>query len=422
MENLLARAMGRKASPASQLEGQTALDLDLGMGDRHYLDWNATAPLRPEARAAMRAALDLVGNPSSVHQEGRQARQRVEQARAEVAVLLGAEARNVVFTSGGTEANMLALTPALQVGADRRPRDRLLASAIEHSSVRGGGRFPAAGITEIRVTAAGVVDLAHLQAELDAASERGERVLVAVMAANNETGVIQPVRAVADRVHAAAGLLHVDAVQACGRIAIDINALGADLLTVSAHKIGGPQGVGALVRRDQALYFPDPLIKGGGQERGLRAGTENVVGIVGFGAAAAAVRERLDREAAGMSGLRDRIESGLRAIAPDTVIFGAEAARVPNTVLLAVPGMRAETALIALDLAGIAASAGAACSSGKVAPSHVLTAMGVPPALAAGAIRISFGHLTAEREVECFLQAWRKCVASLGKDRQGIAA
>jgi cysteine desulfurase len=392
------------------------------MAERHYLDWNATAPLRPSARAAMLAAFDVVGNPSSVHREGRLSRGLMEQARAQVAALAGADPRNVLFTSGGTESNMLALTPALQVGDDRRPRDRLLVSAIEHVSVLAGGRFPVAAIGKVRVTGDGVVDLEHLQAELDVAVGRGERVLVSIMLANNETGVIQPVRDVAERVHAAGGILHVDAVHGYGKIPCDINELEADLLSVSAHKIGGPQGVGALVRRDQALHFLEPLLKGGGQERGMRAGTEDVAGIAGLGAAAAAAAREFGTEAERLPALRARIEAGLRAIAPDTVVFGAAAARVPNTVLYAVPGIRAETALIALDLEGIAASSGAACSSGKVAPSHVLAAMGAPQALAAGAIRISFGHLTGEREVECFLLAWRKCVASLGKDRQGIAA
>jgi cysteine desulfurase len=391
------------------------------MSERAYLDWNATAPLRAEARAAMLAAMETLGNPSSVHREGRSARQMVEVAREQVAALVGAEPGNVVFTSGGTEANMLALTP-LPVSGEGVLGGRLLVSAIEHASVRAGGRFAAHAIRPIRVCGDGTLDLHHLAEELSAERMRGGRALVSVMAANNETGAIQPVSAAADLVHAAGGLLHVDAVQAAGRIAIDINEMQADLLTISAHKVGGPQGVGALIRRDESLPFPEPQIKGGGQERGSRAGTENVAGIAGFGAAAAAVGQRLEAERAHMSALRDRLETGLRGISPDAVIFGGAAERVPNTTLFAVPGVKAETALIALDLDGVAVSSGAACSSGKVAPSHVLAAMGVDPALAAGAIRVSGGYATRESDITRFLQAWRKCVAALGKGRREIAA
>ena len=245
------------------------------MPTQAYLDWNATAKLRPEAQAAVTAALDVTGNPSSVHAAGRAARRLVEEAREQVAALVGADPRDVVFTSGGTEANMLALSPALG--------DVLLVSAIEHPSVRSGGRFAAA--EDIPVTAAGVVDLAALERLLAGRS----RPLVSLMLANNETGVIQPVAEAAALVHAAGGLLHVDAVQGPGRIACDFKALGADLMTLSSHKIGGPQGVGALIKRDGLPL--DPQIKGGGQERGARAGTENVAGIAGFGAAAEAVRQ-----------------------------------------------------------------------------------------------------------------------------------
>lgn len=390
------------------------------MSERAYLDWNATAPLRAEARAAILVAMETLGNPSSVHREGRGARRMMEFAREQVAALVGAEPRNVVFTSGGTEASMLALTPSAP-SADA-PIERLMVSTIEHASVRAGGRFAANAITPIRVFGNGAVDLDHLAEELSAERARGGRALVSLMAANNETGVIQPVRAVAEIVHAAGSLLHVDAVQAAGRIAIDINEMQADLLTVSAHKIGGPQGVGALIRRDESLSFPEPLIKGGGQERGSRAGTENVAGIAGFGAAAAAAGQRLEAERAHMAALRDRLEAGLLGISPDAVIFSRAAERVPNTTLFAVPGVKAETALIALDLDGVAVSSGAACSSGKVAPSHVLAAMGVDAALAAGAIRVSVGYATHESDIARFLQAWRKCIAALGKGRREIAA
>jgi cysteine desulfurase len=392
------------------------------MSERIYLDWNATAPLRPSARAAMVAALEATGNASSVHREGRTARRLVEDARAQVAALIGAAPRNAVFTSGGTEANMLALTPALQPGADSAVRDRLFVSAVEHPSVLAGGRFAKADMEIVPVTGDGVVDLDALRRQLAQAAVRGtKRPLVSIMAANNETGVVQPVNAVAELAHAAGGLLHVDAVQAVGRMAFDINEMGADLVSISAHKIGGPQGIGALIRRDERLHLADPLIKGGGQERGLRAGTENVAAIAGFGAAAAETAAGRSVESERVSRLRDRLEAKLRALAAETVIFGAAAERVPNTVLLAVPGVKAETALIALDLDGVAVSSGSACSSGKVAASHVLAAMGVAPELARGAIRLSLGYSSTEADVEGFLQAWRKRLEPLAKAR-GIAA
>jgi cysteine desulfurase len=258
-----------------------------------YLDWNATGKLRPQARAAVVAALEVTGNPSSVHSAGRVARRLVEEAREKVAGMVCATAREVVFTASGTEANTLALAPALG--------EVLLVSAIEHPSVRSGGRFSA--VEEIPVTADGVVDLGALEHRLAGRS----RPLVSIVLANNETGVIQPIAAAAALVHAAGGLLHVDAVQGPGRISCDFNALGADLLTLSAHKIGGPQGVGALIRRE-GLAVP-ALTKGGGQERGMRAGTENVAGIAGFGAAAESVRLALAEEAPRMAALRERLEA-----------------------------------------------------------------------------------------------------------------
>jgi cysteine desulfurase len=387
------------------------------MVDRSYFDWNATAPLRAEAAAALADALAVAGNPSSVHAEGRAARRLVERAREQVAALVGAEPGNVFFTSGGTEANMLALTPAIEAAQDKRPRERLLLSAIEHSSVRTGGRFPAAMVEDVPVKPDGRIDLDALGAAL----ARTARPLVSLMLANNETGVVQPVAEAAAITHAAGGLIHVDAVQGPGRIPCDIAALGADLLTISAHKLGGPKGVGALVRRADAIHFPEPLIRGGGQERGLRAGTENVAGIIAFGAAANAAREQLPAEAPRMRTLREALEAGLTAITPDAVIFGEAAQRLPNTTLFAVEGMKAETAVIAFDLEGIAVSSGAACSSGKVQPSHVLAAMGVSPALLRGAIRVSLGWTTTAADVERFLAAWRKLAKALSKGH-GIAA
>jgi cysteine desulfurase len=381
------------------------------MTERIYLDWNATAPLRSEARAAALAALEANGNPSSVHREGRAARRLVEQAREQVAALVGAEPRNVVFTSGGTEANMLALVPTAA-------RERLLTSAIEHPSVLAGGRFPAGNVERLPVTGDGQIDLAALERRMAAL---GGRALVSITAANNESGVVQPVSQAARLVHSAGSLLHVDAVQAAGRIACDISAMGADLVTLSAHKIGGPKGVGALIART-GLDALNPLITGGGQERGARAGTENVAGIAGFGAAAAAARASLAAEAARMAALRERLETGLKAATPEVLVFGVEAERLPNTTLFAGPGMKAETAVIAFDLEGVAVSAGAACSSGKIQPSHVLAAMGVPPQLARAAVRVSLGPTTTESDVDRFIAAWIKVSGALLKQSQGIAA
>jgi cysteine desulfurase len=388
---------------------------------RSYLDWNATAPLRPEARAAMMIALESVGNPSSVHAEGRQARRLVENAREQVAALVGALPKNVVFTSGGTEANMLALTPAIDVDGDRSPRQRLLVSAIEHASVRSGGRFAAADLEEIPVTPHGDVEIVGLTVRLQQLAADGVgRLLVSVQAANNETGVIQRVPEIARLVHECNGLLHVDAVQAPGRIPCDFKAFGCDLLSLSGHKIGAPQGTGALIMREGIHVAP--LITGGGQERGYRAGTENVAAIAGFGAAATVLMQEGDTHTDRMRSLRARLETGLQTIAPETVIFGAARERLPNTSLFAIPGVKAETALIALDLDGVAVSSGSACSSGKVAPSHVLAAMGISPELARGAIRISIGHTTTETEIEMFLSTWAKFVANLYKARSNIAA
>ncbi len=391
------------------------------MSERAYFDWNATAPLREEAKAAMVEALGRTGNASSVHAEGRAARALVETARAEVAALVGAGAKDVIFTSGATEANMLALTPALEVGAEKAPRDRLFVSAVEHPSVLSGGRFAPELLTELAVDATGVVDLATLEQLL----AETERPLVSVMLANNETGVIHPIADIAEIVHRAKGLLHVDAVQAPGRIACDMAELGADLMSLSAHKLGGPQGAGALIRQNAGfgdIHIADPLIRGGRQERSQRAGTENVAGIAGFGAAAAAARAGAQADARRMAALRDRLEAGLKAATPGIVIFGADAPRLPNTTLFAAPGLKAETALIAFDLNGIALSSGSACSSGKVAASHVLAAMGVEPDMARGALRLSLGPATTEGHVEQLLATWIMLAGSLVKEKRELAA
>lgn len=368
---------------------------------RVYLDWNATTPLRSEARAAILAAYDLIGNPSSVHAEGREARRLVEEARSALAGAVGAQPRNVVFTSAGTEANALALSPGLR-GRSGGPVERLLVSAVEHASVLAGGRFPGDKIGLIPVTRSGVVDLDRLKIQL----QDGPPAMVSIMAANNETGALQPVAEAASIVHAAGGLLHVDAIQALGKIPFNINTVGADLATFSAHKIGGPKGVGALVMAE-GIGGLEPVLRGGGQELNRRAGTENVAGIAGFGAAVKAALQALAKDVERMASLRDLLENGLRGIAGATV-FADDVARLPNTVLFTAPGLKAETAVIGFDLEGIAVSSGSACSSGRVQPSHVLSAMGYDPAVAQGAVRLSLGWSTEPEDINRALEAWRK--------------
>jgi cysteine desulfurase len=376
------------------------------MPDRVYLDWNATTPLRPESRQAMAAAWDFCGNPSSVHAEGRQARRLVEEARAAIANAVGALPRNVVFTSGGTEANALALTPGLRRRSGL-PVERLLVSAIEHASVLAGGRFPAEAIGTIGVTSAGLLDLDRLRAKL----KGGPPALVSVMLANNETGAVQPVAQAAEIVHAAGGLLHVDAIQALGKIPFDIKALNADLVTVSGHKIGGPKGVGAVALAEDVRGL-EPLLRGGGQELGHRAGTENVAGIAGFGAAVKAAMGTRESDAIRLESLRNRLERGLQETT-GAIVFSGDVPRLPNTTLFTVPGLKAETAVIGFDLEGIAVSSGSACSSGKVQPSHVLKAMGFGPEIAEGAVRLSLGWSSSSADVDRCLKAWRKLAGTL---------
>jgi cysteine desulfurase len=384
---------------------------------RSYLDHNATSALRPQAAEAVLRALSLPGNASSVHAEGRAARAAIEAAREQVAALVGAAAKNVVFTSGGTEASATVLSPALRRPGGANAR-LLLVGAAEHPCVLDGHRFPADAIERIPVDANGIVDLVWLEARLGRAEGP---VLVSIQAANNETGVLQPVAEAARVVRAAGGLLHSDAVQVAGKVPVNMAALGADVLTLSAHKLGGPKGVGAIVLASEGVEIADRLLRGGGQERGARAGTENVAAIAGFGAAASAAREAMTEEAARIRGLRDELEAELGRIAPDAVIFGAGVERLPNTVAFAVPGLRAETALIAFDLAGVAVSSGSACSSGKVKRSHVLQAMGVEPALAEGAIRVSLGWNSTKEDVFRFAKACESVLRSLYQRRANAA-
>jgi len=355
---------------------------------RTYLDWNATTPLRPEAAAAIASVLSHCGNPSSVHHWGRAARQAMEGARQSVGALLDVRPERIIFVSGGTEANHLAL---LGTG-----RDRVLVSAVEHDSVLRA----VPEVERIPVDHDGIVELDMLD-RLLAAGPRPA--LVSVMLANNETGVMQPVAEIARIARGHDALFHCDVAQAAGRIALDAAAIGADLVSLSAHKLGGPPGIGALVVAGGMELTP--LLRGGGQESGRRAGTENLLGIAGFAGAAGAAATQIavyDR----IRELRDSLEAGIAATAPDAVVLGAAVPRLPNTTAVAMPGLSAETQVIALDLDGVMVSAGAACSSGKVGPSHVLQAMGVGPDLVVSTIRVSLGWTSSEADVGHFLEAW----------------
>lgn len=373
------------------------------MNQRAYLDHNATAPLRTEVRDGVVGALALEGNPSSVHAEGRAARAAIEEARAKVAALAGARPEEVIFTSGGTEANAMVLAASQGEGqGQEQERAQRYFSAIEHPSVLSSALNHPETTTIIPVTNDGVADLDALAAMLEPHRSGGTRPFVSLMGANNETGALQPISDAAEIVHEAGGVLHSDAVQMAGRVKLDMRSLGADMMSLSAHKIGGPKGVGALVVAEGVEITP--LMTGGGQEGRRRPGTENVPGIVGFGIAAelaAAEQARM----ADVARLRDALEAGVRRLDAEAVIFSQGVPRLPNTSCIAVPGLKAETVVIALDLAGIAVSAGSACSSGKVEMSHVLAAMGAAPEIAQGAIRASLGFVTNDNDIQVFLGA-----------------
>ncbi|MSP51576.1 MAG: cysteine desulfurase [Alphaproteobacteria bacterium] len=373
-----------------------------------YLDYNATAPVRPEVVAVIAEALEYGGNPSSVHAAGRVARRAVEDARERIAALVGASPADVIFTSGGTEANNLALGG--NVGR------RLIVSAVEHGSVLGAAFLLDPHTEVVPVDSSGVIDLGALERAL-ATNDRPA--VVALMLANNETGAIQPVAEAASIAHRFDALLHCDAVQPFGKIPLAMPDLGADLLSLSAHKMGGPQGVGALVKRPSVAIKARAI--GGGQERGWRAGTENVAGIVGFARAAELALADLDRMAE-IGRLRDALEARLRAVTPRATVFGAGAERLPNTSCLSMPDVGSETQVIALDLAGVAVSAGAACSSGKVARSHVLQAMGLADAEASSAIRVSLGWRSTSDDIDRFVGAWTALYARTRPALQGDVA
>lgn len=370
------------------------------IAERTYLDHNASSPLRPEAKAAMLEALEAAGNPSAVHAEGRRARALIEAARDQVARLVGSEPGEVVFTSGGTEAANMVLH-------DRW--DRIFISAIEHPAIAGPARASGAQVVELPVTADGVVDLEAASRLLATAGAGSARSLVAVQIANNETGAIQPVAEIARLARAHGHLVVTDAVQAAGKVAIDFAELGVDALIISGHKFGAPKGVGALAVRKRSGFAP--LVIGGGQERGQRGGTENVVGIAGLGAAAMAAKRDLERFA-DLAAWRDRLEDGVRHVARDVVVIASGAPRLANTSLIALSGRQGETLVIALDLAGVAVSAGAACASGKTHRSPVVAAMGLGERLSRAALRVSLGWSSQERDVEAFLRAWERVAAA----------
>jgi len=372
-----------------------------------YLDYNASAPIKPAVADAMGAVLAHGGNPSSVHGVGRAAREAVERARRSVAALARTAPEWVVFTGGATEANNQALAgvPGVSHGVQR-----ILASTIEHDSVLAPAGEGAAPFTPVPVGADGVVDLTALEAGL---AESPAPALVSLMWANNETGAIQPIAAAAALAHQYGALFHSDAAQAAGKVEVDVEAADVDLLSLSAHKLGGPTGVGALVARPSVDLRP--FIRGGGQERRRRGGTENVAGIVGFGAAAELARSDI-ADTVRITALRDRLEAEMEAIAgQDAMFHGRAARRLPNTSCVSMRGVAAETQVIALDLAGCAVSAGAACSSGKVGTSHVLTAMGLPDSVADTAIRVSLGWATTAADIDRLIDAWAALYRRVGR-------
>lgn len=390
----------------------------VGSGKRLYLDYNASAPLLDEARDAIIAALGITGNPSSVHREGRAARALVESARRSVATLVNARPEHVFFTSGATEAASTLLTPNYMMGRSPVRLSHLYVSATEHPCMIAGGQFSPDDITVLPVDANGILRLDILRGLLAAHDRSKGLPLVAVQAANNETGVIQPVAEIAAIVKAAGGIYIVDAVQAAGRIKLDITDNCGDYLIISSHKIGGPKGVGAVIAISD-LMMPRALVRGGGQEKGHRAGTEALPLIAGFGAAADVAKARIDGE--GWSSLmRDRLERGLAEIAPAAIVHGSAVPRLPNTTFFSLQGQKAETVQIAFDLAGIALSAGSACSSGKVGPSHVLAAMGQEDG--PGAIRVSLATDAGEETVDRFLEALRKIVERHQRTKHELGA
>ncbi|MGL5736020.1 MAG: cysteine desulfurase family protein [Beijerinckiaceae bacterium] len=393
-------------------------------GVRLYFDHNASSPLRPAARSAMLRALDAAGNPSSIHAEGRAARAIIEQARAQVAAAVGGRAQDVVFTSGATEGLNALLRPGVIPTTGPQRLAHFLIGETEHAAVLDGHGFASEAVTPIPVDASGLYDMHTLESALEKARNGGvfASALVVLQAANNETGVLQPLEAVGRLTASAGAPLIVDAVQVIGKMPFNLAACSAAAIVISAHKFGGPKGVGAIVFNGDRLRFGRALIAGGGQEMRRRAGTENVAAIAGMGEALAEAVRDVAQVSARQIALRGQIEQGILQIAPDAMIFGRDAPRLPNTTLVAIPGLKAETLLMAFDIAGIALSSGSACSSGKVGRSHVLAAMGVAPELAEGALRISTGWTTTEADAAQFLAQFASIITPFLQRRNRRAA
>ncbi|HXY19398.1 MAG TPA: cysteine desulfurase family protein [Gemmatimonadales bacterium] len=399
------------------------------MSNRIYLDHAATTPVRSEVRDAMLPFLgeDAFGNPSSAHAVGRAARAGVERAREQVAEALGAEPKQVFFTSGGTEADNLAVLGGVQAASSRTgaagdgvvhvvtsPTEHHAVTAAAHEAERRG-----AFATFLPVDGNGLVDLAALDRALAGRGPAGRPALVSVMWVNNEVGTVQPVGEIAERCAAAGVAFHTDAVQALGKVPVDLRSLPWTAVSVSAHKIGGPKGVGALVVKDPSRF--SAILRGGSQQQGLRPGTENVPGIVGFGRAAELAAREQAANAAAWNGMRGALEDAIRQRVPDVVVHGAGATRAPNIVNLSAPGTDSESVLMHLDLAGIAAASGSACTTGSVEPSHVLLAMGVPPDLAAAGVRFSFGSLSASDQVPRVAETYATVVAKVRQLRRVLS-
>jgi len=382
---------------------------------RIYLDHNASSPLRPEARAEMLAALGDPFNPSSVHTEGRRGKSLLEEARESIARGLGAKPKNLIFTASATEAANLALTPTLMSAQDKRPINRLLIAGGEHAAIFQGHRFPPQAIEILPLEKNGQLSLDALQAALTRYS--GEKLALALQAVNNETGVIQPVERAGDLIKKDAGIFICDATQAIGRVDLSLKTTNADVLFFSSHKLGGPAGAGALIFASDDLSLQDILIKGGGQEAGRRAGTENIPAIVGFAAAFKSALRDLTTEKPRLQHLQKEIESYLSSIASSHIVFGQKSPRSPNTVAFAIPEIDSQTLLMALDLAGVAVSSGSACSSGKVKESHVLNAMGMREK---SALRISLGWSSTKKDVEEFGIILKNVVRDIHSRRGGL--
>jgi len=380
----------------------------MGSAREVYLDYNATVPVRPEVSTAVRKGLNQIGNPSSVHTFGRSTRTLVESARKSVADLVQVEPAQVIFTSGGTEANNLALS-----GSQRTMGcTEVVVSAVEHPSVLESEPSP----NVIPVDENGIIKLSELEVILGSVNPPA---LISVMLANNETGVLQPINDVVRMARNHKAFVHCDAVQALGKMPLAFDELGADFVSISGHKIGGLQGAGALICAEGIEI--DPILVGGGQERNKRSGTENVIGIIAFGSAAATVRSN-DDEIKKMSCLTSQLESEIRSRVPKACVYGSTVGRLPNTSCIGVDLVKSEDQLICLDLAGVAVSAGSACSSGKIAPSHVLLAMGCTEEAARSAIRVSIGYKTTQEDINRFIEVWTRLVFSQTGDSRGTAA